>query len=282
MASQDWLWSRKSVRDFRSANAKCDTAHEVKVLSDVVASTRGNSMVPSVRTMPRDVPLSEWTKVHANYANMGGFIVRFPGLSRRQDPESSKEPRQNISEIETTRSAEVEWSQPPVPLFAAQVLMLVEDLSFEIPYITPENIRDRSKADAFTKLFAIGQSLWLIIQSIARTAQGLRMGSITQLELATMGFVGCALLMYLLWWDKPFDVEHPVSINCAVEHQEQVLVKLKEMFDARNASRFISPGWKDFLDEQRIRNWAYLDDSALGLGRHIKVWQSLADVPKVE
>jgi hypothetical protein len=31
--------------------------------------------------------------------------------------------------------------------------------------------------------------------------------SITQLELATMAFVACALIMYIFWWHKPFDVE---------------------------------------------------------------------------
>jgi hypothetical protein len=30
---------------------------------------------------------------------------------------------------------------------------------------------------------------------------------ITQLELATMAFVVCALIMYMLWWDKPFGVD---------------------------------------------------------------------------
>ena len=42
---------------------------------------------------------------------------------------------------------------------------------------------DRSKADAFTKAFALIQSGWLITQSIARAARGL---AITELELATM------------------------------------------------------------------------------------------------
>lgn len=52
--------------------------------------------------------------------------------------------------------------------------MLVEEFSFEIPYVTRKDIKDRSKADVFTKLFAIVQSSWLIVQSIARAVQGLR------------------------------------------------------------------------------------------------------------
>ena len=52
--------------------------------------------------------------------------------------------------------------------------MLVEEFSVEIPCLTQEEIKDRSKSDAFTKLFAIGQSAWLIVECIARAAQGLR------------------------------------------------------------------------------------------------------------
>ena len=61
-----------------------------------------------------------------------------------------------------------------LPLFAEQLAMLVEEFSIEIPYVTQQEIKDRSKSDAFTKLFAIGQSTWLIVQCIARAAQGLR------------------------------------------------------------------------------------------------------------
>lgn len=76
--------------------------------------------------------------------------------------------------------------------------------------LTKESIKDRSKADGFTKAFACVQSSWLIIQSIARVANGL---AITQLELTTLGFVICALAMYVLWWHKPFDVDYVAYIG---------------------------------------------------------------------
>jgi hypothetical protein len=75
---------------------------------------------------------------------------------------------------------------------------------------TKESIDDRSKSDAFTKVFAIVQSSWLIIQSIARVSAGL---PITELELATMAYVFCALIMYVFWWHKPFGVEHVTIIS---------------------------------------------------------------------
>jgi len=96
--------------------------------------------------------------------------------------------------------------------------------------VVPEaDLHDRSKADTFTKAFAIVQSTvsllyplvgmvfnylstcqWLIMQSIARIALGL---PITELELATMGYIFCAVIMYILWWNKPFCVEQPVIVR---------------------------------------------------------------------
>ncbi|KAF5228894.1 hypothetical protein FAUST_10763 [Fusarium austroamericanum] len=73
-----------------------------------------------------------------------------------------------------------------------------------VPRITEEDIIDLGKSDAFTKVFALMQCTWLVVQSIARTAQG---HAISQLELATLAFIPCALAMYSLWWQKPFGIE---------------------------------------------------------------------------
>lgn len=62
---------------------------------------------------------------------------------------------------------------PPFPVSADQVLVLAEEFLIEIPYITQNDIMDRSKSDPFTKIFAIGQSSWLIFQCITRIAQSL-------------------------------------------------------------------------------------------------------------
>jgi len=69
---------------------------------------------------------------------------------------------------------------------------------------------DRSKADALVKGFALLQCVWLFIQVIARAIQGL---AITELELSTMAFILCALVIYILWWDKPFGVEHRIVVT---------------------------------------------------------------------
>jgi hypothetical protein len=88
--------------------------------------------------------------------------------------------------------------------------LLKESSSRKNLITTKESIDDRSKSDAFTKVFAIVQSSWLVIQSIARVSAGL---PITELELATMAYVLCALVMYIFWWHKPFGVEHVTVIS---------------------------------------------------------------------
>lgn len=129
--------------------------------------------------------------MHAHYANMyvlvyipsasrsveksfrGGFSIRFLENIRTEpqaQPDSGKQ-------AALKNNASQDTSKQPyqsLPLFAGQLSMLVEEFSVEIPYVTQEDIQDRSKSDAFTKLFAIGQSTWLIVQCIARAAQGLR------------------------------------------------------------------------------------------------------------
>ncbi len=79
-----------------------------------------------------------------------------------------------------------------------------------ISTITKHDIDDKSKADGLTKAFALVQCSWLLIQLIARAVQGL---AITELELSTGAFVLCAFIMYLLWWEKPFDMERRIVVT---------------------------------------------------------------------
>lgn len=102
----------------------------------------------------------------------GGYIITFP----KQDTAEQSGITTQMLVAPTADSLRPAggYNHPSFPLSAAQLLVLVEEFMFEISYITQNDIKDRSKADAFTKLFAIGQSGWLIVQCIARAAQGLR------------------------------------------------------------------------------------------------------------
>ncbi|KAF7369949.1 hypothetical protein MSAN_00624700 [Mycena sanguinolenta] len=79
-----------------------------------------------------------------------------------------------------------------------------------IQNVNEEDIKDRSKGDALSKGVALLQGLWFILQCFARAHQRL---AITQLEVATLAFAVMNIFIWLLWWNKPLDVQRPIVIG---------------------------------------------------------------------
>jgi len=77
------------------------------------------------------------------------------------------------------------------------------------PRISKAEIEDRSKGDAISKGFVILQTGWFMTQCIARGVQGL---PITELELVTVAFAALNFVIYILWWDKPLNVQRGVRV----------------------------------------------------------------------
>ncbi|KAI9644567.1 hypothetical protein NHQ30_006588 [Ciborinia camelliae] len=181
------------------------------------------------------------TLTHAFYARMNGFAasdLRRVGYSKPDIAESSRMVfsqsdddavrSSKQSSIDQARSPESQSSPCPRSDLVDVVSVDITDnsevlhaitLADYVKYlqgrqspervlITQSSIEDRTKADAFGKIFAILQSSWLIIMSITRLSSGL---PICLLELSTIAYFSCAVAMYILWWHKPFGVEH-VSI----------------------------------------------------------------------
>src|SRR5580658_10113830 len=113
-----------------------------------------------------------------------------------------------------------------------------------LPVITEEDIRDRSKSDAFTKAFAFIQCAWLVTQCITRTAVGL---PLTELELMTLAFIVAALVMYGLWWHKPFDVQRATMLVCPHERTSEVRSRLGNL-ETRKQWRRRNVAFEDAMD----------------------------------
>ncbi|PMD31518.1 hypothetical protein L207DRAFT_640790 [Hyaloscypha variabilis F] len=158
----------------------------------------------------------EITNTHTFFANMGEFNLRICTLSLLQQDHNQGNPTlpDNGSQAEITAvavdKAVAAMNEVSFPLTNWDDLVSYRTMFPDMKIPTEKEINDLSKADAFTKAFACIQSGWLIIQCIVRVSVGL---PITQLELATMAFVVCALAMYLLWWHKPFGVESRTSLT---------------------------------------------------------------------
>jgi len=90
----------------------------------------------------------------------------------------------------------------------------------EFPTVTVEEIEDRSKADPFSKTIALGQTLWFVMQCIARGAQHL---DLTLVELLTLSLAVLNGTMYFLWWHKPLDVRCPVRVYLIGDYDEPIV-----------------------------------------------------------
>ena len=100
-----------------------------------------------------------------------------------------------------------------------------------LPKISEEDIRDKSKANALAKTLVCLQAIWFCFQCVTRVQQGL---AITLLELNTFAHAICTLLIYLLWWNKPLDIEQPTIIRG--EHAD-IICAMMVMLDGINQGR---------------------------------------------
>ncbi|KAI1403842.1 hypothetical protein F4819DRAFT_505637 [Hypoxylon fuscum] len=92
----------------------------------------------------------------------------------------------------------------PIAINSAQLcVFLSKGLIAELPHISEEDIKDKSKEDMLVKSIALGQVIWLIVEQVARKVSGLPS---TQLEIAVLSFSVCAIVIYSLLLNKPKDV----------------------------------------------------------------------------
>jgi len=104
---------------------------------------------------------------------------------------------------------EFEGNRPIRVLFPRQLESYSLTGNGDFPRISKAEIEDRSKGDAISKGVVILQTGWFVTQCIARGVQGL---PITELELVTVAFATLNLVIYMLWWDKPLNVQRGVRV----------------------------------------------------------------------
>ncbi|KAJ7310886.1 hypothetical protein DFH08DRAFT_974043 [Mycena albidolilacea] len=90
--------------------------------------------------------------------------------------------------------------------------------------IRAEEIADKSKGDVLSKGIALAQGLWFTTQCLARVHQHL---AITKLEVVTLAFAVVNILIWLLWWGKPLDVQLPIIVGLPTSLDAQPLKPLR-------------------------------------------------------
>ncbi|KAI0062783.1 hypothetical protein BV25DRAFT_1991323 [Artomyces pyxidatus] len=113
---------------------------------------------------------SKWTTRHGFFIIMGGFHYYVNG-------------------------------EPRHPLYFEDVLHLVRNAYLVPP--TEDEIRGWSQGDALSKTIAVIQTLWSILQGVARHIEH---RPITQLEVMTLAYTTMTVAMYVVWWYKPKNV----------------------------------------------------------------------------
>ncbi|KAJ7910820.1 hypothetical protein B0H13DRAFT_2485145 [Mycena leptocephala] len=81
-----------------------------------------------------------------------------------------------------------------------------------IKNVEAKDITDKSKGDVLSKGLAMMQGLWFAAQCLARVHQRL---AVTELEVATLAFAVVNVFIWLLWWDKPLDVQRQIVVGPA-------------------------------------------------------------------
>lgn len=78
-----------------------------------------------------------------------------------------------------------------------------------LPSIQATDVEERSKADLFAKMLVLIQILWFALQVVARLIQGI---TVTPLETHTAIQVGCTILLYAIWFNKPYNLTQSIEL----------------------------------------------------------------------
>jgi hypothetical protein len=84
--------------------------------------------------------------------------------------------------------------------------------------ITEKEINDKSKGDGLAKAFVMIQTAWFAIQFVARAVMRL---AITKLEVFTLAFAMMNFVVYIFWWNKPYNVETPLEVTKYEKEKEE-------------------------------------------------------------
>ncbi|KAL6834736.1 hypothetical protein V8C40DRAFT_272440 [Trichoderma camerunense] len=100
------------------------------------------------------------------------------------------------------------WTLDSMQLAAA----LEHGIITKLPDIKTAEINDKNKSDALVKVLAVIQVIWMVVQLCARVYYR---HPFAQLELGTVAFSVTAIILYIVEWDKPKDINTPVYVKAA-------------------------------------------------------------------
>jgi len=156
--------------------------------------------------------MTAWTMAHGHFLVMGGFHVVEPPDRSNHEANTDTQAILLVEETatETEKGPSEKRPKGRVTILTLELLRkLVKDSDFDIQ-TTEDDITDKSKGDALSKLIFILQSTWFILQCVGRRVQGL---NLTHLELTTLALASLNGITFILWWDKPLGAQAVVRVH---------------------------------------------------------------------
>lgn len=136
-----------------------------------------------------------------------------------------------------------------------------------------QDIEDRAKADSFAKFFTVLQSTWFLCNVITRWAYDL---PVSPIELSTVAYVACAILIYGVWWYKPKDMGTSIAVHLRC-NRDDMPIEVRNIIEGNytgwvhvrallNEDNWVSVLWKAVQTPFLSRDIKYLEtiDEALG------------------
>ncbi|KAK3898974.1 squalene epoxidase-domain-containing protein [Staphylotrichum tortipilum] len=157
---------------------KCRWATLAVAAPKMLTVMQWNAANISVKQM-QALGAAHWTRIHAFYANAGGFVLQTPDF-------------------------------PAFPINATSIHYLCSRKRIDVPQISRDDIWDRSNADHFAKGFAFIQAGWTLLQIVARRSQQL---TVAPIEVFPAAFVLPSLVTAYFWASKPQNVAEPTVIR---------------------------------------------------------------------
>jgi len=160
--------------------------------------------------------MTGWTRRHSYFTVMGGFYKSGKRIENLSSLDADLYP-ELLKKEDPTRNPDETSPHPGAPLIGESYPSNYRIL------VTEAEILDKSKSDPLGKLFTVLQTTWFIAQYLERwvTHQ-----PSTQIEVMTLAYAALNILVYVLWWDKPLNVQEVIDVgrrtSASVGHTEGI------------------------------------------------------------
>jgi hypothetical protein len=209
-AIDHWIWAHESVKILKEHGIKVEEGTSWWRWLFQYCGWRKSSGEGAAGTQEKPDPHSKssLTLKHCYYGNMGGFLLEPDTAAYRSRVQKLKSA--HVAEFPVTMAELVEYlKEEASDPSSSNPTKNIEEALNRVG-LTKADIKDKDKADFFTRIIAVFQICWLVLTVCTRKVRRL---ATTQLEIVTLGFAGCAVLTYCFHWNKPQNVLSATGIK---------------------------------------------------------------------